>query len=191
MLGKEVLPMSLGAIWDNPIILFLIITLISWFFQRDKGTQKPDETQDRKYTSPPINKSEPVKGQSQPIGRGQDEDIRKRIQEREREIKKKLSHYPEMQKEATSLAQTIKEQYEAQKKKVKQAEKPVIIKETQVDVSVPRELKPIVRQAVKQASEKHIKPAKQGFDVRNINLQEAFVMSEILGPPRSKRKQIR
>ncbi|OCA86444.1 hypothetical protein F7984_13840 [Pradoshia sp. D12] len=183
--------MSMGAIWDNPIILFLIITLISWFFQRDKGTEKPDETQNRKYTSPPKNKSEPVKGQSQPIGGKQDDDIRKKIQEREREIKKKLSGHPDLQREATSLAQTIKEQYEAQKKKVQQAEKPVVIKETPVDVIVPREFKPIVQKAVKQATERHVKPSKQGFDVRNINLQEAFVMSEILGPPRSKRKQIR
>ena len=183
--------MVMGAIWDNPLILFLIITLISWFFQRDKGTEKHDGKPNRKYTSPPINKSEPAKKPTQPVMRNQDEDIRRKIQEREQELKKKLSQHPDLKREATSLAQTIKEQYEAQKKKVMQAEKPVIIKETPVEVTVPKELKPLVQKAVKQVKQTPVKPSKPGFDVRNINLQEAFIMSEILGPPRSKRKQIR
>lgn len=184
--------MVMGAIWDNPIILFLIISLISWFFQRNKGTEEPDDKPNKKYTSPPINKSEPVRGPAQTVVRNHDEDIRKKIQERERELKKTVAQRPDFEKEATSLAQTIKEQYEAQKKKIKQAERPVIIKETRAEISVPKEFKPVVQKAVKQATQqKHVKPAKRGFDVRNIDLQEAFIMSEILGPPRSRRKQIR
>ncbi len=183
--------MSMGAIWDNPIILFLIISLLSWFFQRNKGTEEPDETEKRKYTSPPINKSEPVERRTQPIAGKQDEEIRKKIQDREKELKKKLSNYPDLQKETTSLAQTIKEQYEAQKKKMAQAEKPVVIKESQAEIVVPKEYKPLVQKVVKQATQKQVKTVKQGFDVRQIDLQQAFVMSEILGPPRSKKKQIR
>ena len=183
--------MVMGAIWDNPIILFLILSLLGWFFQRDKGTEKPDDPSTRKYTSPPINRSEPVRGPIQASASGEDEDIRRKIQERERELKRKLSQSPDLQREATSLAQTIKEQYEAQKKKIKPVETPVIIKEAQPEMVVPRELKPLVQKAVKQAAQQQVKPAKQGFDVRNINLQDAFVMSEIVGPPRSKRKQIR
>ena len=182
--------MAIGAIWDNPIILFLIISLLSWFFQRDKGKEDTDGKPNKKYMSPPINRSEPPKKPAPTVVRNQDEDIRRKIQEREREIKKKVSKLPDIEREAASLAQTIKEQYEAQKQKVKQAEKPVIIKETQTEITVPKEWKPVVQTAVKQARTKPIKSAK-GFDVRNIDLQEAFIMSEILGPPRSKRKQIR
>ena len=183
--------MIMGAIWDNPLILFLVITLISWFFQRDKGTEKSDGKPNRKYTSPPINNSKPTKMPEQPVMRNQDEDIRTKIQERERELKKKLSQQPDLQREATSLAQTIKEQYEAQKNKVKQAEKPVIIKEIQAERAVPKEFKPMVQKAVKQAKQTEVKPSKPVLDVRNIDLQQAFIMSEILGPPRSRRKQIR
>lgn len=183
--------MVMGAVWDNPLILFVIISLISWFFQRDKGTEKPDNKSNRKYTSPPVNKSEPVRESNQTVVRDQDEDIRKKIQERERELQKKVRQRPDLQKEATSLAQTIKEQYEAQKKKVKQAERPVIIKETKSEIVVPKEFKPLVQKAIKQAKHEPVMPVKRGFDVRNVDLQEAFIMSEILGPPRSRRKQIR
>lgn len=183
--------MVMGAIWDNPIIIFLIISLLGWFFQRDKQPEEPDNKPNRKYTSPPINKDEPVEDPTQTVVRNQDEDIRRKIQERERELKKKLSQQPDWKKEATSLAQTIKEQYEAQKKKAMQTEKPVVIQETMAEIKVPKELKPLVQKAVKQTEVNRVQPVKRGFDVRNIDLQEAFIMSEILGPPRSKRKQIR
>ena len=184
--------MAIGAIWDNPIILFLIISLLSWFFQRDKGTGETEEKPNKKYMSPPINKNEPSKMPAQTVSHNQDEDIRKKIQEREREIQKKLSKLP-LDRDAASLAQTIKEQYEAQKQKAKQAEKPIIIKETQTEITVPKEWKPVVQPAIVRPAKqtRHVKPAKRGFDARNIDLQEAFIMSEILGPPRSKRKQIR
>jgi len=185
----------LGAIWENPILIFIIISLISWFFGRDKtaGQQGPDpaprpvesdrEVSESREERPTIQRS------------NTDDDIRRKIQERERQLQKKLSQAPELEREASTLAQSIKEQYERQKAKLAGSE----AKEKRRE-STPEPVVSVPVQMVKSTISKDTQPKKSkepsGSERTRVNLQgadlrQAVIMSEILGPPRSKRRHIR
>ncbi|WP_455662435.1 hypothetical protein [Pradoshia sp.] len=184
--------MILGAIWDNPILIFIIISLISWFFGRDKTAEQKNESpapEPVETDKEVIRESRNERSVTQRAGG--DDEIRRRIQERERQLQKKLSRAPELEREAKTLAQSIKEQYERQKAQF--TEPPAKEKQPEPVVTVPVQL---VKKAIseKVQPKKHKEPSKNagaGMNLRGADLRQAIIMSEILGPPRSKRKQIR
>ena len=51
MPGKGGPAHALGAIWDNPIILFLIIYFYKWFFQRNKAHREPTKAKQKIHIS--------------------------------------------------------------------------------------------------------------------------------------------
>lgn len=185
--------MVVGAIWDNPILIFMIISLISWFFGRNKEeeqknnqpTPQPTEEADRRTEN---------RGSEKPVMQraGTDEEIRRKIQERERQLKKKLSQTPQLERKVETLAQSIKEQYERQKAKLADSqpkEKPPEPAAVSVPVqmarkAIPQELQPKNSSEVSES-------ARPNVNLREVDLRQAIIMSEILGPPRSKRKPIR
>ena len=180
--------MILGAIWDNPILIFIIISLISWFFGRDKtaGQQGPKPAPQPVESDREVSESRVERPTIQRANT--DDDIRRKIQERERQLQKKLSRAPELEREVSTLAQSIKEQYERQKAKLAGAE----VKEKR------NESKPvqIVKNTVSKdiLSKKSKEPsgsARARVNLQGADLRQAVIMSEILGPPRSKRRHIR
>ncbi len=186
--------MILGAIWDNPILIFIIISLISWFFGRDKAAEQRNESP----APEPVESDKEIIRESRnerPVTQraGADDEIRRRIQERERQLQKKLSQAPELEREARTLAQSIKEQYESQKAQFTDPPAKEKKPEPEPVVTVPVQLvKNAISEKVQPKKHKeHSKNAAAGMNLRGADLRQAIIMSEILGPPRSKRKQIR
>ena len=184
--------MVLGAIWDNPILIFIIISLISWFFGRNKEAEQrndpPEPMSDEKIDRPE------GRGSEKPVMQmaGADDEIRRKIQERERQLKKKLSQSPELERKAETLAQSIKEQYERQKAKLADSQPKERTPEP-VAVSVPVQMarKAIPEELRPKSSNQASESSRPRVNLREADLRQAVIMSEILGPPRSKRRHIR
>jgi hypothetical protein len=181
----------LGAIWDNPILIFIIISLISWFFGRDKTAEQKGESPASQPVEP--NREIIESREERPVIQraGADEELRRKIQERERQLQKKRGRAPELEREASTLAQSIKEQYERQKAKFtgpaseeKKPEPVVTVPVQLVKKAIPEDKRP-------RQSKETLGKTRPGMNLQGTDLRQAIIMSEILGPPRSKRKHIR
>ena len=183
--------MILGAIWDNPILIFIIISLISWFFGREK-TANQEDTQPASRPSESDTEVRESRDERPVMQRaGVDDEIRRKIQERERQLQKKLSQAPELEREANTLAQSIKEQYERQKAKFEGTPAKEIKSEPVVTVPVQMVKKAVSEDVQLKKSKQPVERQRTVMSLQGADLRQAIIMSEILGPPRSKRKHIR
>lgn len=186
--------MDIGELFSNPIVTFIIIGLLGWVFNRGKDSEENTDSKPVRPNKPqeapaPVRRETVQQSSSGNTGM-RDDDIRRAIQQREQELKKKMS--PTAQKQAETLAKSIEEQYKKQKAKLDTLS-PKTEEIKQVMVQQAETLKqPKKVSHPKPASSSNTAQKKQVlFDFKNTDIREVFVMTEIFGPPRSKRKQIR